>query len=511
MKRLVLLLPLLALAAAHAEDPATVDTAALWEHIAKSAHASDGQVYPDACLCEGRSADEPTNRVSIRIFHGGLRKPVEALRGVPVESLVAGGFGCCYEPFNLESIRGLDIHRLALGNVVLDGGQDAIAGMRLRTFFLFGSAWTNLADLARMPFLEELQLQCGRVDVSTLGALEHLRVLTLDGEWFGDLSWLARNPVEELSLSFRGSPVRMDLSFLRGRPIRILRLENVEPVDLSFVEGMPLKSLWLENAPVADLSPLKGLALHDLFFDPVAATSGLEVVRSMASLKEIATRSWTWSRESDEADPETFWRRYGNDWFEGGGDEESARPDGEYCDRRSSVRYRIENGEATVLEDISSGRSRTALALPVRLGGAPVVAIAGDAFVYRASLRSVTLPASLRTIGDGAFAGCTALEEVSLPPGLRLIGSDAFALCERLSSVRLPEGLETLGEGAFDGCPFTPSPAASAPYAETAVPRPGEAGPLHEGAAERSEAGGVSHAEGAESESHAENAENAEL
>ncbi len=46
-----------------------------------------------------------------------------------------------------------------------------------------------------------------------------------------------------------------------------------------------------------------------------------------------------------------------------------------------------------------------------------------------------------------------------------------------------------------------PSPASSEPRAEnaeTAAPRPGEAGPLLEGAAERSEAGGVSHAESAE-------------
>ena len=51
----------------------------------------------------------------------------------------------------------------------------------------------------------------------------------------------------------------------------------------------------------------------------------------------------------------------------------------------------------------------------------------------------------------------------------------------------------------------TPSPAPSEPHAESkphaesAEPRPGEAGPLPEGAAERSEAGGVSHAEAAES------------
>ncbi len=46
-----------------------------------------------------------------------------------------------------------------------------------------------------------------------------------------------------------------------------------------------------------------------------------------------------------------------------------------------------------------------------------------------------------------------------------------------------------------------PSPAADEPRTEDtegAAPRPGEAGPLPEGAAERSEAGGVSHAESAE-------------
>ena len=49
--------------------------------------------------------------------------------------------------------------------------------------------------------------------------------------------------------------------------------------------------------------------------------------------------------------------------------------------------------------------------------------------------------------------------------------------------------------------PVTNAPAASESHAEpaeTAEPRPGEAGPLPEGAAERSEAGGVSRAEGAE-------------
>ena len=64
--------------------------------------------------------------------------------------------------------------------------------------------------------------------------------------------------------------------------------------------------------------------------------------------------------------------------------------------------------------------------------------------------------------------------------------------------------------GTDNGMTRLEPPAESEPHAESAEPRPGEAGPLPEGAAERSEAGGVSHAEFAESESHAENAERAE-
>ena len=52
--------------------------------------------------------------------------------------------------------------------------------------------------------------------------------------------------------------------------------------------------------------------------------------------------------------------------------------------------------------------------------------------------------------------------------------------------------------GTDNGTTRLEPPAESEPHAESAEPRPGEAGPLPEGAAERSEAGGVSRAEGAE-------------
>ena len=77
---------------------------------------------------------------------------------------------------------------------------------------------------------------------------------------------------------------------------------------------------------------------------------------------------------------------------------------------------------------------------------------------------------------------------------LLALGSPAVWLAARAE--------ETHAESA-DGAEFE----SHAEGAENAEPRPGEAGPLPEGAAERSEAGGISHAETAEPESHAETAE----
>ena len=58
----------------------------------------------------------------------------------------------------------------------------------------------------------------------------------------------------------------------------------------------------------------------------------------------------------------------------------------------------------------------------------------------------------VRTIGEGAFAGCTDLCGVFLPHGLQVIGKRAFAGCTGLRSLILPGTLEHIGESAFSGC-----------------------------------------------------------
>ena len=79
------------------------------------------------------------------------------------------------------------------------------------------------------------------------------------------------------------------------------------------------------------------------------------------------------------------------------------------------------------------------------------------------SLTSVTLPASLETIGDGAFGtsvstgkACTSLASVTFTGnGLKEIGKAAFGKCTALSSIDLPDSLTTIGESAFQQTALT--------------------------------------------------------
>lgn len=77
------------------------------------------------------------------------------------------------------------------------------------------------------------------------------------------------------------------------------------------------------------------------------------------------------------------------------------------------------------------------------------VAIIGDRAFYDAKLRTVTLPNSLRAIGQSAFAGCKTLTDVALPEGLEVIKDTAFRDCESLAELTLPSTLLEVGARAF--------------------------------------------------------------
>lgn len=125
-----------------------------------------------------------------------------------------------------------------------------------------------------------------------------------------------------------------------------------------------------------------------------------------------------------------------------------------------------------------------------------VVEIGDDVFAWNTSIRTVTLPPRLQTIGKRAFQGCDslvsinlenvkkigvdafnscdllksvdlsslffidehtfsscyALESVKISEKTTSIGYDAFWYCERLFSVVIPDGVESIGDNAFENC-----------------------------------------------------------
>ncbi len=67
-------------------------------------------------------------------------------------------------------------------------------------------------------------------------------------------------------------------------------------------------------------------------------------------------------------------------------------------------------------------------------------------------LTSIILPNSLTSIEDYAFNGCTGLTSITLPNSLTSIGDYVFWNCNRLTSINLPNMLTSIGDGAFRNC-----------------------------------------------------------
>ena len=70
------------------------------------------------------------------------------------------------------------------------------------------------------------------------------------------------------------------------------------------------------------------------------------------------------------------------------------------------------------------------------------------------SLAAITIPASVITISDGAFGKCSSLASVSFADDAQLetIGHEAFNSCTSLETITLPASVKEIGDAAFDGC-----------------------------------------------------------
>lgn len=113
--------------------------------------------------------------------------------------------------------------------------------------------------------------------------------------------------------------------------------------------------------------------------------------------------------------------------------------------------YSSENGvlfdkAKTVLLQYPCAKTDTGYTIPET-----VRSIEESAFAGCGNLQTVVCPDGLAKIGYGAFSDCTAIEHIALPGSLRSIDAYAFRNCGALSGVSLPDGLEEIGAKAFEG------------------------------------------------------------
>jgi hypothetical protein len=72
-----------------------------------------------------------------------------------------------------------------------------------------------------------------------------------------------------------------------------------------------------------------------------------------------------------------------------------------------------------------------------------------DGFGFMTSLKNITFPKNLESIGNYCFRAANGLTELRLPENLKSIGMNGFWECRGLKTVRFPASLKAIGASAF--------------------------------------------------------------
>ncbi len=73
-------------------------------------------------------------------------------------------------------------------------------------------------------------------------------------------------------------------------------------------------------------------------------------------------------------------------------------------------------------------------------------------YEYRQSIKKAVIGEGITYINHLSFYGCSEITEISLPSTVRFIGESAFEKCRALKKIELPEGITYIGEAAFYNC-----------------------------------------------------------
>lgn len=100
---------------------------------------------------------------------------------------------------------------------------------------------------------------------------------------------------------------------------------------------------------------------------------------------------------------------------------------------------------------IDTELDKLVVACPAATVPSSVKSIGEEAFAYCHGMKEIRIPEGVREIGKWAFDGCVDLEHVILPRSLKSIGEAAFCGCESLKSLYIPENVEQIDAGEYPG------------------------------------------------------------
>lgn len=115
------------------------------------------------------------------------------------------------------------------------------------------------------------------------------------------------------------------------------------------------------------------------------------------------------------------------------------------------IYYQFFNDKTCHVAEVMTDKITTsALVIPESVDGYTVVAVENE--VFRDSVFvSVTLPDTVKRLGEGAFRG-SAIQEMKLPSSLEEMGAECFDNCLKLKKVTFSASLKEIPLAAFYGC-----------------------------------------------------------
>lgn len=104
------------------------------------------------------------------------------------------------------------------------------------------------------------------------------------------------------------------------------------------------------------------------------------------------------------------------------------------------------------IEIMGCDASATAVEIPEEIEGVQITSICNSAFLDCSSLKSVTIPDSVMSIGDCAFMNCTNLSDITISDNVSVIEISVFENCTSLTNIIIPDGVTSIETSAFENC-----------------------------------------------------------